>query len=260
MSAQNVAYSDYDRLRGRSQYSNSSYSHSQQGLSFPQRPHLPTPPIDDPRARTSSPFAAAPYPQTNYRLPQPPQLADDMRRQSLMGSAYDHFGMDSTAMNTPLDSRRGSDQQQSFVMVPAYHLPMYADSSSNQFDGWQQSGNQNLSAMQFPSPYGNFYAMPPAYGLVQRPLPPAPAGPVEKPKRRRAPPAPQYLHMTVQEMIEELAYRKIDTSQMQARKAKKAEYIDQLQKADRDNNLGRGAWKTCHGDVPPISARKDMNG
>lgn len=90
-------------------------------------------------------------------------------------------------------------------------------------------------------------------GLIHRPLPPAPLGPVEKPKKRRSPPSPQYLHMTVQEMIEELAYRKVDTTALQGRKAKKAEYIEQLQRADRNGNRGRGAWKSCHGDVPPLS-------
>lgn len=238
-------YSAYDDYRKRSeQFSTFQNPHSQ------QRTHLPTPPVDDFRARyASSRHQQAPLTDTRpsgYQLPRPFQTSMEDRRPSNGYSFNSQSPMMAPMQDSQVDPRRGSADQQ-FVMVPTY-LPMYQQ-GNGQSEQWQ---NFNQAPQGAPWPYGNPYQMQ-GYGLVQRPLPPAPMGPVEKPKRRRAPPAPQYLHMTVQEMIEELAYREVDTQAMQARKAKKAEYIDQLQKADREGKLGRGAWKSCHGDVPPIS-------
>lgn len=212
------------------------------------RTYLPTPPIDDLRARYNQNASMADPRMNSFRLPQPqpmPNMPADRRMST--GFLQDPYAP--PPMGPPegyLDPRRGSLNQQ-LVMVPTY-VPIYGSS-----DQWpnampQQGGQWPPHGMQMPMP---------GYGLVQRPLPPAPMGPVEKPKKRRAPPAPQYLHMTVQEMIEELAYRKVDTAQLQGRKAKKAEYIEQLQAADRVGNRGRGAWKSCHGNVPPLSEAKD---
>ena len=190
-----------------------------------------------------------------YRLPQLPVGAQDGRRQSStvpMSYSSQMFGdpqLDMSQRHTSLDPSQ-------FVMVPAGYMPIYP---GQQFEQWPAGVNAPAANSAWPGSgqLANPYALPPTYNAAQfqRPLPAAPPGPVEKPKRRRAPPAPQYLHMTVHEMVEELAYRKVDTQAMQARKAKKAEYIDQLQKADREGRLGRGAWKECHGDVLPISER-----
>lgn len=210
------------------------------------RTYLPTPPADEFRARFNQSSGAGDPRMNGFRLPQPlPNMPPDRRMSA--GFIQDPYAP--LPMGPPEgyhDLRRGSLNQQ-LVMVPTY-VPMYG--SPDQWPGVmpQQGGQWPHPGMPMPMP---------GYGLVQRPLPPAPMGPVEKPKKRRAPPSPQYLHMTVQEMIEELAYRKVDTSQLQARKAKKAEYIEQLQRADRNGNRGRGAWKSCHGNVPPLAESKD---
>lgn len=210
------------------------------------RAYLPTPPVDELRARLNQPNNMSDQRMNGYRLPQPmPNMTQDRRMSS--GFMQDPYGsMPMGHLDNYGDPRRGSMGQQ-LVMVPTY-LPMYG--APDQWPGSmpQQGGQWPPQGMPMPMP---------GYGLVQRPLPPAPMGPVEKPKKRRAPPSPQYLHMTVQEMIEELAYRKVDTTQLQARKAKKAEYIEQLQRADRNGNRGRGAWKSCHGNVPPLSDVKE---
>lgn len=209
------------------------------------RAYLPTPPMDGLRARLNHNADTSDPRMNAYRLPRPiSQMPLDRRMSS--GYMQDPYGpMPLGHQQSYADPRRGSMGQQ-LVMIPTY-LPMYG--SPDQWPGMvpQQGGQWPHQGMPMPLP---------GYGLVQRPLPPAPLGPVEKPKKRRAPPSPQYLHMTVQEMIEELAYRKVDTTQLQARKAKKAEYIEQLQRADRSGNRGRGAWKSCHGNVPPISETK----
>jgi hypothetical protein len=235
-------------------------SYQQNGLppmSF-GRTYLPTPPLDDHRARPSLPASTLEQRMSGYRLPQPmPNSSSDRRVSAAQSYMQDPYGaMQMNHHDAYSDLRRGSmgqqqqqhqHQHQQMVMVPTY-MPMYGshDQWSNAMP--QHGGQWPPQSMHMPMP---------GYGLVQRPLPPAPMGPVEKPKKRRSPPSPQYLHMTVAEMIEELAYRKVDTTQLQARKAKKAEYIDQLQKADRNGNRGRGAWKACHGDVPPLDEVKD---
>lgn len=209
----------------------------------PARNYLSTPSYDDPRPvlHNSTYQHSTELSNHNYQLPRPFSSANDDRGMSTGTQPFQ--GHHSTAMNPQVDARRGSFDPNMF-MIPQY-MPMYQHPA--QHEQWQAMMHQQ--GMQWP--YGTPFAMP-NYGMVQRPLPPGPVGPVEKPRRRRAPPTPQYLHMTVAEMIEELAYREIDTSALQARKAKKAEYIDQLQRADRNGNTGRGAWKSCHGNVPPI--------
>merc|ERR1711939_427574 len=203
--------------------------------------YLTTPPADEFRSRMSQ-IANMADPRTpGFRLPQPMSNPAADRRLS-SGFMQDPYApIQIPQPEAFADFRRGSLNQQ-LIMVPTY-VPMYQ--SSDQWPGAMNQAPPQWSHPGLPMPM-------PGYGLVQRPLPPAPTGPVEKPKKRRAPPSPQYLHMTVQEMIEELAYRKVDTTHLQGRKAKKAEYLEQLQRADRNGNRGRGAWKSCHGNVPPI--------
>jgi hypothetical protein len=224
--------------------------------------------------------------ESSYRLPQPmpdplngrrlSSPADLLQEGNLRAHspATGYGGLPNSAESYADHAmRRGSglsqQQQQQMYMVPAY-MPYYqTDPSAAAFSQWPPPPPHAHHAAMM-APYAQPGMLPmginmgvnmglglPGYPMVQRPLPPAPPGPVEKPRKRRSPPSPQYLHMTVQEMIEELAYREIDTAALQQRKAKKAEYIDRLQQADRAGRRGRGAWKSCHGDVPPLDAVKD---
>ncbi|ETN44024.1 uncharacterized protein HMPREF1541_10889 [Cyphellophora europaea CBS 101466] len=231
--------------------------------------YLATPRTNDLRTRLGSQPSSNIEQETqrvnSYQLIQPsPRLHQELRTSA--GFAQDPYVLMPSQMsnrlgdfgggsgNTLLCGSLGQQHQQQcqqLVMVPVY-IPIYG-SPDQRWPGTSMTGHQQGTSQGAPPGHQGMHMPISGCGLVQYPLAPTLIGPVEKQKKRRAPPSPQYLHMTVQEMIEELAYRNVDTAQLQAKRAKKADYIGQLQWADREGIRGRGAWKSCHGNAPPLS-------